>query len=362
MTDDLRKAVGRKRMKEREVFLDKLRVLATCAVVLLHTVSGVADITDMSLYPQEQKVFLTVLDLVCWCVPVFLLISGYLFLNPGRQISAGKIVTKYCRRIVLALFVFGVPYGCMELTMAEGRFRPGMVTEAFMDLFRAKTWAHMWYLYLVLLLYLVTPLVRWVLFAVPRWAVYAMLLVLLAGCSIMPWLHDAYGWTGGSLPGDGIYFFYYICGYLFAVGEREKIERAVRRGIVPVLTVLAAAAMVASRLLGGQAWRMAYNYPPIVLLALLLFAWGLGAKHTARPFWSRTSALSFGVYLVHPVFLNLAYKYFGFTPLSLLEFWGHGRPAFLGLSLGLFFGGTLLSAAAMAAVLRKIPLLRRHVL
>ena len=104
---------------------------------------------------------------------------------------------------------------------------------------------------------------------------------------------------------------------------------------------------------------MAYNYPPIVLLALLVFAWGLGANHNVRPFWSRASALSFGVYLVHPVFLNLAYKYFGFTPLSLSEAWGHGTPAFLGISLALFYGGTLLSAAAAVWVLRKIPPLRR---
>lgn len=351
-------------MNEREVFLDKLRVLATCAVVLLHTVSGAADITDMSLYPRERKVFLAALDLACWCVPVFLLISGYLFLNPGRQIGMGKMVTKYCRRIVLALFLFGVPYGCMELTMVEGKFRMGMIMEAFLDLLRAKTWAHMWYLYLILFLYLLTPLVRRVLQAVPRRTVYAMLLLLLIGCSILPWLHDAYGWDGFYLPREGIYFFYYICGYLFAVGKREKIEKAVRRGIIPALAILLAAAMAAGRLWGDQALRMAYSYPVIVLLALLLFAWGMGAEHAARPFWPRAAALSFGVYLVHPVFLNLAYKYFGFTPFSLLVSRPLGLPPLFsaGLSLALFFGGTLLLAAASSWVLRQIPVLRRHVL
>ena len=81
-------------MKEREVFLDKLRVAATCAVVLLHTVTGVMDHTDMEAYPLEKTVFLVLLDLVCWCVPVFLLISGYLFLNPGRKITMRNILLK----------------------------------------------------------------------------------------------------------------------------------------------------------------------------------------------------------------------------------------------------------------------------
>ena len=82
-------------MKERTVFLDKLRVAATCAVVLLHTVTGVMDHTGMGAYPLEKKVFLVILDLVCWCVPVFLLISGYLFLNPDRELGMRKMLLKY---------------------------------------------------------------------------------------------------------------------------------------------------------------------------------------------------------------------------------------------------------------------------
>lgn len=60
-------------MKKREVFLDGLRVAATCAVVMLHTITGAMDITNMSEYPLEWKVFLAGLDLLCWCVPVFLI-------------------------------------------------------------------------------------------------------------------------------------------------------------------------------------------------------------------------------------------------------------------------------------------------
>ena len=36
-------------MKEREEFLDKLRVLATCAVIMLHTMTGAIDSMDISL-------------------------------------------------------------------------------------------------------------------------------------------------------------------------------------------------------------------------------------------------------------------------------------------------------------------------
>lgn len=354
-------------MKEREVFLDKLRVAATWAVVLLHTVSGVADTTDMSLYPQERKVFLAVLDLVCWCVPVFLMISGYLFLNPGREIGMGNMLNKYCRRIVVALFLFGMPYGCLELTAAEGKFRLGMLGESFLGLLRGETWAHMWYLYLILLLYLLTPLIRRTLCSVPRWAVYGMLIVLLTGCSVLPYLSALWGWEKSlSLPGDGIYFFYYICGYLFAVEKKETVKKAVRKGIIPVLTFVLAAGMALGRLCGGVVLRMAYNYPFTVLLALLLFAWGAGAEteRAGSSSWSRPAALCFAVYLVHPVFLNLWYKYFAWTPLSvsaLLAEW-IPVPVAMGAAVLLFFAGTAVLSALAAWILYRIRPLRRYVL
>ncbi len=357
--------MGMKQMKEREAFLDKLRVFATCAVILLHTVTGVTDATDMNLYPGEKRVFLAVMDLVCWSVPVFLVISGYLFLNPERRIGMGKMLTKYCRRIALALLLFGVPYGCLELIAAERTFRLGMLREAFLGVLRGKSWSHMWYLYLILLLYLLTPLMKRALKSVPRWAVYGTELVLFLGCSVLPYLYELFGWTDGpALPGDGIYFFYYICGYLFAAESRNRRGKAAGKKILPALTLLLATGMAASRLWGEYILQMAYNYPFTVLLALMLFAWMSGREE--RPdrkeerigclFWRQASELSFAVYLIHPVFLNLAYKFLHVTPLSHLDVLS------LGVSLPLFFIGTALLSTAVAWILYKIPPLRKYIL
>ncbi len=366
-------------MKEREEFLDKLRVLATCAVIMLHTMTGAIDSMDISLYPEEKRVFLTGMDLVCWSVPVFLMISGYLFLNPGRQIGMGRMLTKYCRRIALALILFGVPYGCLELVMAEGGFRFGMLGEAFLMVLRGESWSHMWYLYLILLLYAATPLLKRVLRIVPRWTVYIAILALFLGCSVLPYLYELFGWEEGFLlPGDGIYFFYYICGYLFAASWKDgipwkgRLNRTGRTVILAGLAFLVAAGMAASRLWGDYDLQMAYNYPFTVLLALLLFAWGKSAerephetkKRSACLFWQQAAALSFTIYLIHPVFLNLAYKFFHITPLSYLTQASYLEwlPFGLWLSLPLFFLCTLFLSAALAWLLYQISPLRKYVL
>lgn len=351
------------RMQNRECFLDRLRVAATCAVVLLHTVTGVMDITDMSVYPLGKKVFLVILDLITWCVPLFVLISGYLFLNPKREISFQKMITKYCRRIVLALLLFGVPYACMELMMTQRSFRIGMIGEAFLMVCRGKTWSHMWYLYLILLLYLLTPMLKWLLARVPRAAVYTLLAFLVLGSSVMPFLKKLYGWEWMPvLPDGGIYFFYYICGYLFACGNvtfqiyNELQRRKMLRRAALICIIILFSGMVCSRLVGDYHVQMAYNYPFTVAISLLLM-W-LAREHEMRfrqrnaERFSVMSEVCFSIYLVHPIFLNILYK--GFH-ISLLDF-----P--IGISLPCVFAATLLLAVGTAWMLCRIPILKKYVL
>lgn len=361
-------------MQEREDFLDKLRVAATCAVVLLHTITGVTDAADMSTFPFEYKVFLAALDLICWCVPVFVMISGYLFLNPARKISMRDMLAKYCRRIVLALFLFGVPYACLEQIALEHTFKIEMLGKGFLMVLRGESWAHMWYLYLILFLYLITPALKWLLERIPRPAVYALLGALVTAGSILPclavFLDFAYP---TALLGHLIYLFYYVCGYLFAVrgnamareGENgaEPGKKSGRKACVWILQGAAAALALGSavsRLSGINMVRTAYNDLLTVLLALLLFGSGFiwsrsgrkGAENTGIWKQKQAVALTFTVYLIHPVFLNIFYKFLHITPLD-FTIW---------VSLPLFFLGTLLLSAAAAWLLRRIPVLRRYVL
>lgn len=352
--------------KDRHSFLDWLRVAAACGVVMLHTVTGVMDTTDMSGFPGEKNFFLGILDLVTWCVPVFLMISGYLFLDPQREISFIRMIRKYCSRIILALFLFGVPYACLELVITSGGFAPKMLWQSVLMVLKGKTWSHMWYLYLILILYVLTPMLKRILSLVPAWTVYLVCLVLLSGSSILPFLNGVNPqWRLVTLPGDLIYLFYYLAGFLLHIGLREdktaevgngrgKISIKIRIIIPGVLALTIAAVMILSRILGYQ-MRMAYNYPPTVLLSLLL-VWTAREGETIWKKGGRVlrelAALSFPVYLIHPVFLNVFYKFLDLSPLS--------YPVYL--SLPVFFAVTLILSVIGAWILRKIPPMKKYVL
>lgn len=373
----------------RKQFLDVLRVLATCAVVLMHVLTGATDVTDASIVPEYRSLLLSVMDLVTWCVPIFLLISGYLFLNPERTLTYPVMIKKYCRRIALAILLFGVPYAASELVVAERTFRIRMIPEALKMTLMGHTWSHMWYLYLILFLYLITPLLKKVLRVLPVWGVAAVMAVIFLGSSVAPFLNKVLDVNSiPVLPDGGVYFLYYLCGYFFAVRE-VCVDKAESSGISgkgmetgdttePVrgkrignVWLMAAAVlmmgMILSRTLAGFSIQMAYNYPFTVLLAVLLFAAGWnGSIQKHRIPWQEAGALSFAVYLVHPVYVNLLYKFVKITPFTVLEQCGvqsvaAGHVALI-LLLTVFCLVVLALATATAWVLRKIPVLRKYVL
>lgn len=341
--------------EDRKCFLDVLRLAATCAVVLLHTVTGVSDTHDMGGYPVEKTVFLILMDLITWCVPVFIMISGYLFLDAAKSLTWKEMLGKYCRRIVLALFCFGIPYALLELMMEQKGFHVDMLGRSIWMVCTGRSWSHMWYLYLIILLYLLTPLLRMVLHRMPVWAVYLILAALAAGSSLLPFIKKAFGLeTLPVLPDGGIYFFYYICGYL--LGERKAVLRREQTGLIRGIVLVLVAGMVFSRLAGGYHVQMAYNYPFTVALSLLLVILAQDREDIWRrkntvPF-RKAGELCFAVYLVHPLFLNILYKLFHVTPLHF----------FIGFSLPLIFGAVLLASFAAAYLLHKIPPLHRYVL
>ena len=394
----------------RKQFLDVLRVLATCAVVLMHVLTGATDVTDASIVPEYRSLLLSVMDLVTWCVPIFLLISGYLFLNPERTLTYPVMIKKYCRRIALAILLFGVPYAASELVVAERTFRIMMIPEALKMTLTGHTWSHMWYLYLILFLYLITPLLKKVLRVLPVRGVVTMMAVIFLGSSVAPFLNKVLDVNSiPVLPDGGVYFLYYLCGYFFAVrevcvdkgrnaggqmvesgsgrragentewcGETQNVEsRAWNVWLTAAVAVLALG-MILSRTLAGFSIQMAYNYPFTVLLAVLLFAagWNGGGDSAAlaarekdrihRIPWQEAGALSFAVYLVHPVYVNLLYKFVKITPFTVLEQCGvqsvAAGQAVLILLLAAFCLVVLALATATAWVLRKIPVLRKYVL
>lgn len=91
-----------KAQTERTVYLDYLRVLATFAVMIIHISSVNWYSTDVNGYDWQVLNFYD--SIVRWGVPIFVMISGSIFLN--REIYMKRIYSKNILRLVVAFVVW----------------------------------------------------------------------------------------------------------------------------------------------------------------------------------------------------------------------------------------------------------------
>lgn len=134
---------------KRLFYLDILRIMAIIAVVMLH-VSAQRYFVSFPSFEWEVRMFFN--SMVRWGVPIFVMISGALFLDPQKEVSLVKLYSKNLLRIFVAFFVWSTIYEFYvsgEKTNFSGFFL-GIL----------KGPVHLWFLKMIIGLYIAIPLLR----------------------------------------------------------------------------------------------------------------------------------------------------------------------------------------------------------
>jgi surface polysaccharide O-acyltransferase-like enzyme len=130
------------------------------AIIAAHTVATPV-IYNSADYSNFWLDFSIILAEICrGGVNIFIAISGALFLQPEKELSLSKIFRKYVLRIVLAICIFGTFFALMEIVFTEKSFTFRQIPEALLRMIQNESWGHLWYLYMLVGLYLVTPLFK----------------------------------------------------------------------------------------------------------------------------------------------------------------------------------------------------------
>ena len=104
---------------QRIAYFDVLRILATFAVIVLHL--SAQHWADTDVYSRAWQAFNLYDSAVRWAVPVFVMISGALFLS-GSQ-SIGHILKKNVSRLVTAFIFWSALYAVFMVNF-EGCHSP----------------------------------------------------------------------------------------------------------------------------------------------------------------------------------------------------------------------------------------------
>ena len=139
---------------QRVVYLDLLRVVATFGVILLHVAAG--EVVSFSF--SRNWYIATIGDsLVRWCVPVFVMISGTLFLNPNKEISYKDILKRRIPRLLLAYVFWALLYVLYGFITTDfvGFSVPHFIKRAILS-----PHFHLWFLPMLMGVYLLIPVLR----------------------------------------------------------------------------------------------------------------------------------------------------------------------------------------------------------
>ena len=341
----------------RVVYFDLLRVVAIFVVVAVHL--SAMHWADVDVNSRAWFAF----NLYCtagkWSVPIFVMISGALFL--GREVSISAILKKNVARITTVFLFWSGCYALVDLI-----FRHAPLSVVLSQLITGHY--HLWFLYMIVGLYLLIPLLRPIVqdetlmryflllaflftFLLPQLALFTSFVSHEASTVIRTVIMYSYcffplGFTA-----------YFIGGYYLSRRDFSRREEIILYCIgVAGLLVSVFAPVALSRAQGAPS-DIFYTYNSLNVLCTSVPIFVFAKQHLNFPrmgekaytFLRKMSKYSFGVYLVHPMVIELL-QHFGIDTFSCNAFF----------SVPLLAVFVFAVSTAISALLNAIPVIKDH--
>lgn len=347
--------------KEKTGYFYLLRILAVLSVVLCHSAAGYWYSFEET--TSSWKALCVFDGIARWGSMNFLMISGALFLDPDRDVPAKKIFTKSIPKILAAYVIWALVYAFYN---CHGVLDKKAILTCFVE-----GEYHMWYLNMLLGMYLITPLLR--LITAKKESTEYFLIISFVFTFIIPLILtllrvfdekniiDFSFYNIFCTAYDKMYFrfavgypFYYVLGYWL---HKSDISRKAEI-IIYILGVIGFAATVGLMIGIGNAddpYELYSKFSLNVLFeaaAVFVFAKqrlsrliktgsGLGRL-------KKVSALTFGVYLMHPLIADILYYSFGFDASKYNVLW----------SIPVLFAAVAVLSFFFSWILKKIPFVK----
>ncbi len=153
--------VSNKASNNRVAFVDTLKLLAILGVITIHI--SATPLVSLKIASLDWYVALFFGSIIRWAVPIFLMCSGVLFLKADKDITTKQVFSKYLFRILCALFVWATFYEAIDILKAFyriGYIDYDIIYKSIRNIFTFNTQTHLYYLYIVILIYSLLPIIR----------------------------------------------------------------------------------------------------------------------------------------------------------------------------------------------------------
>lgn len=338
--------------KDSELFwLNDMRFLAAVAVIFVHVSQGIMSSSN-GLGSMQWWAADFYQALSYWGVPVFVMISGALLLNPKRvYINNKEFYKKRVHRLLPPLIFWSIVYIAWSFLKAKVTHTNYGINDIFTNLLAGTPYYHMWYVYMVFGLYLITPYLR----KVVRYSTKKELLTLSI---FIMFLSIFTVYTSNIqievtlfLQKFPYYIGYFILGYLI-MDSKFKIK------IIYFLATIILSEIII--ILGAYIFNNPYafynNFSPLMIIVAISLMFIIKNIHKKIPISKdireKLVSFSLGAYLIHPLILSVIKKfnYFGID----LE-----RYSFIAIPIFVFI--IVVISLTIAYIISKIPYLKRTI-
>jgi surface polysaccharide O-acyltransferase-like enzyme len=288
------------------IWLDNARIIAILAVVFLHVAGSVVTESGIgsgywwygNLYDSSVR----------WCIPVFVMISGALLLNPEKIECLRAFYAKRASRILIPVLFWSAVFLLRWALNSTGEDRVMLALESLKRLLSGKPHDHMWFLYMIIFLYLFTPFLRKIVANSTRrelviFVVATFLISVINGIATIKFGEPKLfiNWFLSYIP-------YYVLGYLVRTDERNFPNMLLLAVAFFSILLTAFGCFALANYKNLVTGLYFYDYlsitvvPMSVSVIYLLKAWKKPIFNEI--FTKKLAALTLGVYLFHPIILD----------------------------------------------------------
>ena len=342
---------------DRILYFDVLRIMACFAVIMIHLTSKWFNI--LSLETRSWMVLNVYNGTAHIAVPVFVMISGALFLDPEKRITLPQLLKKNILRIAAAFVFWSAMYSLAD------RLEGVRMRDVAFNFIAGHD--HLWFLYMIVGLYLVTPLLRKLTesekltkYFLVLWFLFSVLFTSAeAGVSYFRsyfphWVDVIRSNVDVSLVTG--YVGYFVLGHYL---HRQELSKKTRALVYALGAVGAVTTVVFTYLYSKRTGALDVSYYDSMALGVMLEAAAVFVlfKHftpqlkngPVRRLIQTAAVCSFGIFLVHLLVIRAVPK--------LIRFELYSIP--LAVSIPLYGAAVFLISFLIAFILKKIPLVNR---
>lgn len=295
-------------MKKRILWIDVIRIIGMISVIMIHIIGNTLNTFHLS--GPEGLVFNVISKILYFSIPLFIMLSGAMFLAKNKTIDYKTILSKYALKIFLAIIIFGTIFSLLELLFIYKTISFSFIPMIFIKIISGNTWDHMWYLYLILGLYLITPILKKITNNISKQEYIYFLIILYLFTILIPELSSIFSINiAFSIPLQPFLLLYFY-GHFIITYDFSKLYKYISYilGIISLLLIIYL--IINNKYLNLINYTSTLTFLISNAIIILLKNKDFKIKEPLERLTNSLGTCSFGIYIIHQFFINLIFKLF----------------------------------------------------